>query len=266
MIKLRNVCFSYDKEIFKNINLDIPKNKVTFIIGSNGAGKSTLANIIGGLVFPSSGETYIDDILVNKKTDNKLIRKKVGMVFQNPTNQILFTKVYDDIKFTLENMMTEKEKIHSIIKNSLSKVEMDDYINSNPYNLSGGQKRRVAIASALSLNPSYLILDEATSMLDCSGKENIYKLFKKLKKDMGIIFITNNMNELIYADNVIILDDLNVYKYKIEDIVNDNDILVRHNLKIPFILKLANKLKIDNINDINEEFILKKACMKWYIF
>ena len=109
MIKLRNVCFSYDKEIFKNINLDIPKNKVTFIIGSNGAGKSTLANIIGGLVFPSSGETYIDDILVNKKTDNKLIRKKVGMVFQNPTNQILFTKVYDDIKFTLENMMTEKE-------------------------------------------------------------------------------------------------------------------------------------------------------------
>lgn len=262
MIKLRNICFSYDKEIFKNVNLDIQKNEITFIIGPNGAGKSTLANIIGGLIFPGDGEVYLDDVLVNKKTDNKLIRKKVGMVFQNPTNQILFTKVYDDIKFTLENMMVEKDKIPNIVEKSLSKVEMTDYLNYNPYNLSGGQKQRIAIASALSLNPNYLILDEATSMLDCSGKENIYKLLKKLKKDMGIIFITNNMNELIYADNIIIIDNLNVYKYKIEDIIKDNNILLRHNLKVPFMLKLVNKLGIDNANNISEEFILKRVGKK----
>mgnify|MGYP004719111143 FL=1 len=256
MIKLNDVTFKYDKVILENINLEIFKSKVTYIVGNNGSGKSTLANIMSGLLFPSSGKVSIDNIDINKKTNNKLVREKIGMVFQNPSNQILFTKVYDDINFILENMNVLKEKRDKIIKNCLEKVNMLDYINFNPYNLSGGQKQRVAIASQLSLNPDYLIFDESTSMLDINGKNDMYSLIKKLKKDIGIICITNNMDELVNADEVIIIDNKNAFKYDINDILNDTNILKEHNLDIPFMFKIANKLNIKNIKDVNEEFIL----------
>ena len=252
MIKLNDVTFKYDKVILENINLEIFKSKVTYIVGNNGSGKSTLANIMSGLLFPSSGKVSIDNIDINKKTNNKLVREKIGMVFQNPSNQILFTKVYDDINFILENMNVLKDKRDKIIKNSLEKVNM----NFNPYNLSGGQKQRVAIASQLSLNPNYLIFDESTSMLDINGKNDMYSLIKKLKKDIGIICITNNMDELVNADEVIIIDNKNAFKFNINDILNDTNILKEHNLDIPFMFKIANKLNIKNIKDVNEEFIL----------
>lgn len=111
MIKLQNVTIKYDKVVLDNINLCIDKFKVTFIIGTNGSGKSTLANIISGLLFPQSGKIYLDDIELNKKTSNKIVRKKIGIVFQNPNNQILFPKVFDDIKFILDNMKVSKDQI-----------------------------------------------------------------------------------------------------------------------------------------------------------
>ena len=258
MIKLENVTFKYDEVVLDDISINIKKNKVTFIIGINGSGKSTLANIISGLLFSKNGKVYLDDIELTKKIDNKIIRKKVGMVFQNPSNQIIFSKVYDDIKFTLENMKYPKDEIPTLIKNSLEKVNMINYIDANPYKLSGGQKQRVAIASQLSYSPDYLIFDEATSMIDISGKNDIYKLLKTLKKNMGIIYITNDMSELIYADDIIILDDHKIYKYSLLDIVKNNDILTRHKLNIPFILKLASLLNIKNIDKINEKYILER--------
>lgn len=258
MIKLENVTFKYDEVVLDDISINIKKNKVTFIIGINGSGKSTLANIISGLLFSKNGKVYLDDIELTKKIDNKIIRKKVGMVFQNPSNQIIFSKVYDDIKFTLENMKYPKDEIPTLIKNSLEKVNMINYIDANPYKLSGGQKQRVAIASQLSYSPDYLIFDEATSMIDISGKKDIYKLLKTLKKNMGIIYITNDMSELIYADDIIILDNHKAYKYSLLDIVKNNDILTRHKLNIPFILKLASLLNIKNIDKINEKYILER--------
>ena len=258
MIKLENVTFKYDEIVLDDISINIKKNKVTFIIGINGSGKSTLANIISGLLFSKNGKVYLDDIELTKKIDNKIIRKKVGMVFQNPSNQIIFSKVYDDIKFTLENMKYPKDEIPTLIKNSLEKVNMIDYIDANPYKLSGGQKQRVAIASQLSYSPNYLIFDEATSMIDISGKKDIYKLLKTLKKNMGIIYITNDMSELIYADDIIILDNHKAYKYSLLDIVKNNNILTRHKLNIPFILKLANSLNIKDIDKINEKYILER--------
>ena len=259
MIKLENVTFKYDKIILDNINLNIEKNKITFIIGVNASGKSTLANIISGLLYPTSGNIYLDDIKLNKHVDKKIIRKKVGVVFQNPNNQILFPKVYDDIKFTLENMKYSKKEIPRLIKNSLKKVNMIDYINDNPYKLSGGQKQKVAIASQLVYNPDYFIFDEATAFIDINGKNDIYKLIKELKKDMGIIYITNDMNELIYADDIIIIDNSKIYKYRIDDIINDNTILIKHKLRIPFILKIAKYLNIKDITKINETDILKEV-------
>lgn len=258
MIKLDNISFKYDKTILENINLEIDKNKVTFIIGKNGSGKSTLAHLISGLLHPYSGTIKLDDLLLTKKTNNLLIRQKIGIVFQNPNNQILFTSVKEDIKFTLENMHIPRENIDDIITESLKKVDMEMYLDTNPYNLSGGQKQRIAIASQLSLQPDYLIFDESTSMLDPKGKKDIYKLLKTLKKEMGIIFITNNIDELKYADDIIIIDNKSIYKYSINDIINNNNILTKHKLEIPFIFKIANTLNIKDINNINEKYIIER--------
>lgn len=258
MIRLENITFHYNKVILDDINLNIDKNKITFIVGTNGSGKSTLANMISGLLFPQKGNIYLDNIKLDKKTSNKLIRSKVGMVFQNPSNQIIFSRVYDDIKFTLENMDVPKEDIANIIKESLMKVNMLDKIDANPYQLSGGEKQRIAIASQLSLHPDYLIFDEATSMLDINGKKDIYQLIKELKNEIGIIFITNNMDELIYADDVIIISHKKVYRYELKDILKDQTILAKHHLDIPFIFKIAKALHIKNVKDFNENSIIER--------
>lgn len=257
MIRLQGITFKYDKVIFSNISLDIDQSKITFIIGSNGSGKSTLANIISGLLFPQVGKVYLDDLEVSKKINSKIVRKKVGIIFQNPSNQILFSRVSDDIKFTLENMKIPKEKIPSIIQESLKEVGMLDFIDANPYNLSGGQKQRIAIASQLALKPDYLIFDEATSMLDSHGKKEIYHLIQNLKGKMGIIFITNHMDELLYADDVIIIDQQKVYKYTLPDILKENSILTNHKLDVPFLFKIANALNIEKTDDLNENTILE---------
>lgn len=258
MIRLQDITFKYDKVIFSNISLDIDQSKITFIIGPNGSGKSTLANIISGLLFPQVGKVYIDDLEISKKINNKIVRKKVGIVFQNPSNQILFSKVYDDIKFTLKNMKIPKDEIPDIIQESLKEVGMLDFIDANPYNLSGGQKQRIAIASQLALKPDYLIFDEATSMLDSHGKKEIYHLIQNLKGKIGIIFITNHMDELLYADDVIILDQQKIYKYKLSFLLKENSILTNHKLDVPFLFKIANSLNIEKTDDFNENSILER--------
>lgn len=256
MIQLNNLSFHYEKTILEHVDLTIKKGKITFILGLNGSGKSTLAYILSGLVFPKSGTLFIDDLKINKHTENKEIRKKVGIVFQNPNNQFLFPKVLDDIQFTLENIGISKEQILPRILESLSIVGMQDYLYANPSELSEGQKQKVAIASQISLQPDYLIFDEVTSMLDVKGKKEIYKLLQKLKKKMGIIFITNHMEELIYADEVIIIEHGKVIKYSINEIIKDNEILSKHDLEVPFLFKLASLLKIDDISKMNEKDIL----------
>lgn len=259
MIKIENLSIGYETNILENINLEIDKNKITFIIGKNGSGKSTLGNTISGIKKFKEGNILLDNINLKKEKNLKKIRTKIGMVFQNPSNQILFTKVYDDIKFTLENIKTPKNEIDNIIKESLDKVEMLDFINSNPYNLSGGEKQRIAIASILALKPDYIVFDEATSMLDINGKEDIYKLLNKLKKEgIGIIFITNIMDELIYADEIIILNDKKANKYTKKELFDNLDILKDNDLDIPFTLKIIDILKNKGITAHTKNNIIKE--------
>ena len=259
MIKIENLSIGYETNILENINLEIDKNKITFIIGKNGSGKSTLGNTISGIKKFKEGNILLDNINLKKEKNLKKIRTKIGMVLQNPSNQILFTKVYDDIKFTLENIKTPKNEIDNIIKESLDKVEMLDFINSNPYNLSGGEKQRIAIASILALKPDYIVFDEATSMLDINGKEDIYKLLNKLKKEgIGIIFITNIMDELIYADEIIILNDKKANKYTKKELFDNLDILKDNDLDIPFTLKIIDILKNKGITAHTKNDIIKE--------
>lgn len=266
MIKIENLTCGYDNTILENINLSISQNKITFIIGQNGSGKSTLGNILTGLKKDFKGKITINNQEINKKTSIINLRKLISMVFQNPNNQILFTSVYDDIKFTLENINTNPKEIENIIKESLKKVNLLDKINSNPYNLSGGEKQRLAIASILALNPKYIVFDEATSMLDINNRQEIYELIKVLNKNnIGIICITNIIDELTIADEILIIDNKKIFKYTKEELLNNISILTNHHLNIPLSLKIINILRNKGNSINNENDILKVLNNLWLL-
>ena len=146
-------------------------------------GKSTLAKLISGLVKPKTGKIYVDNILTSDKKEFLNLRKRVGIVFQNPENQIIFNNVYDDIAFAIKNLKLDDEEIR--VKTALEKLKMQEYINSPTYELSLGQKQRITIAGIVAINPKYIIFDEPTTMLDSEGKEDVYKIVNELKnKDL----------------------------------------------------------------------------------
>lgn len=252
MIKLRNVCYSYSNgnNALKNINLNINSNEVTLIIGKNGSGKSTLANVISNIFISSKGSISIDNQVINKKTKSIDIRKKINIVFQNPSNQIIFNRVFDDIEFTLNNLKIEKEKINPIINKSLKLIGMLDHIYDNPFELSLGQKQKIAIANVLAINPKYIVFDESTSMLDASSKKDIYNIINTLKKEKkGIIFVTNNLEEILIADKIIVLENGKIKKqfYK-NEMLENIDNFKELGLEIPFILKVIMHIKSQNKN------------------
>ena len=214
-------------------------------------GKSTFAKLIAGLIEPKKGEILVDNIKTSKKHEFINLRKKVGMVFQNPENQIIFNNVYDDLAFAIKNLELDNEKLR--IEDALSKVKMENYINSEAYDLSLGQKQRIAIAGVLAINPDYIIFDEPTTMLDPEGKQDIYDIISEIKNKKTIIYITNVIDEILMADKIIVLE-----KGEIIDIFNRNDIfdnvnfLKQHNFKIPQIIETVMKLKENGFNiDLN---------------
>ena len=210
-------------------------------------GKSTFAKLISGLLEPNKGEILVDDIKTSKKQDFILLRKKVGMVFQNPENQIVFNNVYDDLSFAIKNLGLDNEKIR--IEDALDKVKMKEYIDSEAYDLSLGQKQRIAIAGILALNTDYIIFDEPTTMLDPEGKQDIYDIISELKNKKTIIYITNVIDEILMADKIIVLENgeiINVFKK--EDILENVLFLKQHNFKIPQVVDTIVKLKENGFN------------------
>ena len=247
MIKINNVSFSYKTdEILKNINLEVNEGEFIAIVGKNGSGKSTLAKIISGIEQPSKGNVKIDEINLNK--EKKLLRKTVGVVFQNPENQILFNNVHDDICFALDNLeLEDKEKR---IENALQQVNMSGFIQASTYELSLGQKQRITIAGVLAINPKYIILDEPTTMIDSEGKEEIYKILKSLKSQgYTIIYITNAIDEILMADRIIIMNSGEIKtEFKKEAIIENIANLKKYNIKIPQLVEIIYELNNENIN------------------
>ena len=224
------------------------KENLLALLGKMALGKSTLGKIISGLEIPNKGQVLIDEINTLNKKEFLNIRKKVGIVFQNPENQILFNNVFDDIAFTLKNLKLEDNELR--IKNALKKLGMEEYLHSESYDLSLGQKQRVTIAGAVSCNPKYLVLDEPTTMIDPQGKEDIYKLIKKLKEDnYTIIYITNFIDEILMSDQIVVLEDGKIIKkFAKNDILENIDFLKNHGIKIPELVDLVYKLKNKGIN------------------
>ena len=211
-------------------------------------GKSTMAKIISGLEKPNKGQVLVDEIDTRNKKDFLEIRKKIGVVFQNPENQILFNNVFDDIAFTMKNLGIEnyKEKI----ENSLKKLNMQEFLNSESYDLSMGQKQRVTIAGVVATNPKYIVLDEPTTMIDSEGKEEVYSLVKELNKQgYTIIYITNFIDEILMSDRIVVIEEGNIINnFKKKDILNQIDFLKEHEIKIPYIVELVYELKNKGVN------------------
>ncbi len=268
IVSVRNLCFSYQKnsETLRNVSFDIESGSYVSIVGDNGSGKSTLAKLLIGLLNKDSGSIEVVNLPLNNKNVHE-IRKKVAIVFQNPDNQFIGATVEDDIAFGLENRCVKQNEMQKIVFEWAKNVGMLDYLNKEPSYLSGGQKQRVALAGALSLSPSLLILDEATSMLDPKGKKEIFELINKLKKeneDLTIISITHDVEEAYLSDQIIVINDGEiVLQGKPDEVFSNKKLLNDIGLDVPFMMKLKEKLLPLNIAiDVNEslEEIGEKIC------
>ena len=211
-------------------------------------GKSTFLNLISGVFKPTKGEILVDGINTKNKKDFLNLRKKIGIVFQNPDTQILFPRVYDDVEFALKNLKIEDKKER--IEEALKKVNMYEYKENDTYELSLGQKQRVNLASVLAIKPKYIVLDEPTTMIDSNEKENVYKIIRELKKEKyTIIFVTNNINEILLSDKVFVLQDKNIkYSFKKDEILENIEALKRSEVRIPDVIQIILKLKENDIN------------------
>ena len=211
MIKIENVYFSYKENmppVLNGVDLQIQPGEFVAIIGHNGCGKSTLARHLNAILLPTQGEVWVEDI--NTCDEERLfdIRSRVGMVFQNPDNQIVSTVVEEDVAFALENMGVPSEQIRQRVDEALEAVSMTKYRLHSTYHLSGGQKQRIAIAGVLAMQPQFLVLDEPTAMLDPKGRAQVLKTLMGLKQrlGLGIVLITHYMDEAAMADRVVVMD------------------------------------------------------------
>lgn len=214
IIEIKNVSYEYteDENVYtavKNLNLDIEKGSFTVILGHNGSGKSTLAKMLNGLNKPTFGDIFVDGINTKDEETEIEIKRRVGMVFQNPDNQLIASMVEEDVAFGPENLGLAPEIIRERVDNALKTVGMYDYRKSTPHRLSGGQKQRIAIAGIIAMEPECLVLDEPTAMLDPEGRAEIVSTLEKLNREKGItvILITHYMEEAENADRVIVMND-----------------------------------------------------------
>jgi energy-coupling factor transport system ATP-binding protein len=214
IIEVKNAFYSYKSEdgtldAVNGISLDIERGSFTVFLGHNGSGKSTLAKLLNGFLVPDSGDVFVDG--VNTKDEERVfeIRSKVGLVFQNPDNQMVASIIEDDIAFGPENLGIPREEIVERVDWALNAVGMNAYRTHTPFKLSGGQKQRIAIAGILAMKPTVLILDESTSMLDPQGRKEVLETVRALNKEQGItvILITHYMDEALDADNVVVLHE-----------------------------------------------------------
>ncbi|MEH7307022.1 energy-coupling factor ABC transporter ATP-binding protein [Neobacillus drentensis] len=244
IVSLEGISFQYDDQecyALNNVSFDIYEGEWLAIVGHNGSGKSTMAKLLNGLHFPQSGQITVSGIKLDEESIWD-IRKKIGMVFQNPDNQFVGTTVQDDVAFGLENNGIPRDEMVIRVEDSLKRVKMDKFLHQEPHHLSGGQKQRVAIAGILALRPSIIILDEATSMLDPRGREEVLETVRLLKaeKSLTVISITHDLEEAAKADRIIVMNKGEVFREGIpEEIFSMDEQLVQLGLDIPFSVKMT---------------------------
>ena len=267
IIEVKNLSFAYDEsaKTIDEVSFSIEEGTYTTIIGHNGSGKSTIAKLIAGLLEKASGSIMVDGMELNVENLNK-IRSDIGIVFQNPDNQFIGSTVRDDIAFGLENHCVPQEEMDQIIEENAALVGMTKYLNQEPTRLSGGQKQRVAIAGVLAMKPKILIFDEATSMLDPQGKDEIKRVITALhgESKLTILSITHDIDEVAKSDYVIAMDGGHVaITGTPKEVFKDPEKLKKMKLDVPFSLKLSEELQACGLHvssQITQEGLVEELC------
>ncbi|MGN1467779.1 MAG: energy-coupling factor transporter ATPase [Ruminococcus sp.] len=255
-----NVTFYYESEdeqqniVQKNaidgVSLKIKKGEFVALLGHNGCGKSTMAKHFNAMLLPQGGAVYIDNTDTKDETKTFDIRRRVGLVLQNPDNQLVASIVEEDVAFGPENLGVPPEEIRKRVDNALKAVDMYEYRTHAPYKLSGGQKQRIAIAGIIAMEPDCIVLDEPTAMLDPKGRQEVLQALTKLNKENNItvVLITHYMDEAVLADRVIVMDKGKVLTEGTpEEVFSQVQLLKKHRLDVPQATELAYKLKCSGV-------------------
>lgn len=265
-IEVKDLVYRYSKEqgddnlcpAIDHVSIEIKRGEYIAIAGSNGSGKSTLARCLNGLLLPTEGEILVDGMDTNDDDLIWDIRKKIGMVFQNPDNQIVSSMVEDEVAFGPENIGIENPELRKRVDNALKSVGMYEYRNREAHKLSGGQKQRIAIAGAVAMRPDCIVFDEPTAMLDPKGRSQVMKVIRELN-DQGItiILITHFMEEVAEADRVLVMKSGKLLAdSEPEDVFADTNLIESAGLEIPAAVLLRNEL-IENGISLSHEVINK---------
>lgn len=268
IIELQNVTFKYDDESEKkaidNVSFTINEGEWIAVIGHNGSGKSTLAKTINGLILPDSGSVTISGVTMSEETVWD-VRKKIGMVFQNPDNQFVGSTVEDDVAFALENQGVPRDDMLIRVEEALEKVRMSEFKTKEPARLSGGQKQRVAIAGVVALSPDVIILDEATSMLDPKGRLEVITAIKAIKKEknLTVISITHDIDEAAHADRILVIKKGQlIQEGTADEIFSAGEALIQMGLDVPFPEKLKKDLKQLGLT-VPSEYLSEEGMVDW---
>ncbi len=260
-----NVSFSYNEDdenpsfAVKDVSFSVRKGEFLVILGHNGSGKSTLAKLSNAIFIPTTGKVFVNGMDTSLPENEIPVRKNVGVVFQNPDNQIVSSIVEEDVAFGPENLAVDPKEIRIRVDEALKAVGMYERRFSETHRLSGGQKQRVAIAGIIAMRPGCIVLDEPTAMLDPKGRADVLNTIRALNKDHGIsvVLITHFMEEAVYADRVLVIDQAQIRAVgKPREIFSQREMLKECGLELPDTAKLCDKLKERGIgirNDILTE-------------
>ncbi len=249
LIEIKDLCYRYNQDekwALQGINLEIKSGEFIAILGHNGSGKSTLAKMLNGLLVPNTGEVLVNGNSTVKNEEIWKIRQQVGMVFQNPDNQLVASIVEEDVAFGPENLGLESSQIKARVQEALEAVGMEEFRRYAPHNLSGGQKQRVAIAGVLAMHPKCLVLDEPTAMLDPVGRKSVMAAVQDLNQRLGMtaVYITHFMAEAIKADRIIVMDSGKVVlEGTPQEIFSRVEQVRKYHLEVPQITELAFELR-----------------------
>ena len=246
-ISAENLIFSYDEasdKVLRGVSLSINKGEFVALLGHNGCGKSTMAKMLNAMLTPDSGTVFVDGILTSDEKLTYEIRRNVGLVFQNPDNQLVASVIEEDVAFGPENLGVAPDEIRKRVDDALKAVGMYDYREHAPHKLSGGQKQRVAIAGILAMQPSCIVFDEPTAMLDPRGRDEVLSAIRDLHaKGITIVLITHYMDEAVLADRVVVMDEGTILTQGTpKEVFSQITLLKKHSLDVPQASELAYRL------------------------
>lgn len=255
-IQTKDLKFTYDDvedgeagkvhEVLKGVNLEIQKGEFVALLGHNGSGKSTIAKMFNATLLPAGGKVYVEGMDTLDESLVYEIRRRVGLVLQNPDNQLVASIVEEDVAFGPENLGIAPEEIRRRVDDALKAVEMYDYRLNAPYKLSGGQKQRIAIAGIIAMQPECIVLDEPTAMLDPRGREEVLRTIHKLNREKGItiVLITHYMDEAVQAGRVVVMDDGQILLQGTpKEVFSHVELLKQHKLDVPQATELIYRLR-----------------------